>query len=868
MRARLPRRSAAALLSMAAATVGLVATPTSPAAAVTTSAFDTSAVQQMATRLIGATAAGQIAFVGLPSTGSEYFTIKGAAGAVEIDGTTLASLDMGLGWYLKYVTHSDIAWDSSQVNLPAQLPAPASTITQTANVKNRLFGNDIWTDYTGPHWTFNDWQHEIDILAIQGYNEIFTPVGVEDVEHLTMQQYGYTRSEMLAWTPPPAHMAAGMWQGGWTIADGSISETAEDNRVALGKLVVARMRSLGITPLLPGFVGFVPDDFATRNPGATVVDRGYWFSQRLLSWLDPSTAFYQTVAKTFYQLEDSMFGASGMYAMNPFTEGGSTNVNLSAAGQGIQTALQTAHPGAIWEMHAWAGNPTPSLISGLNHATTLVVDFNSDKDNAAAGSRESLWGGMPYSFGGVDDFGGHTTMGDNLGVWNSLYWSWKNYPTSAVAGIALSPEGGHGDAVVPEFVGEIAWRSAPVNMDDWFTQYALRRYGAVDANAQAAWLALAHTAYETPSGTWDESQDSLFNARPSLTVNTAATWSPTSMRYDAIAFDAALKDLLAVAPALQTSSAYRYDLAVVARQVLDNNSRVLLPRINAAYSAKDLTTLKSLTSEWLAEINLVDQLVGTVQGFLLGPWINEASADGASAAESAKFVFDAKQVLTTWGNQQLSEAGLHDYCNRDWAGLDGDFYYGRWNSYFNTLITALQNNTTPTAITWYTTENNWDTSTANTYATSASGADVVSLATQAQSAFSRVNGYWTYSLVSPASGRCLDDPGFSTTNGTQLEIWDCNGGANQKWSYYPDNSLQTLGKCLDASGGGTTPGTKVILWTCAGGTNQQWTVGSDGTIRGVASGLCLDVTGNKTANGTLIELWTCNGGQNQIWNKV
>jgi hypothetical protein len=36
--------------------------------------------------------------------------------------------------------------------------------------------------------------------------------------------------------------------------------------------------------------------------------------------------------------------------------------------------------------------------------------------------------------------------------------------------------------------------------------------------------------------------------------------------------------------------------------------------------------------------------------------------------------------------------------------------------------------------------------------------------------------------VNPVSGRCLDDPGFSTTDGTQLDIWDCNGGINQQWT--------------------------------------------------------------------------------------
>jgi hypothetical protein len=37
-------------------------------------------------------------------------------------------------------------------------------------------------------------------------------------------------------------------------------------------------------------------------------------------------------------------------------------------------------------------------------------------------------------------------------------------------------------------------------------------------------------------------------------------------------------------------------------------------------------------------------------------------------------------------------------------------------------------------------------------------------------------------LVNPASGKCLDDPAFNTTEGTQLDLWTCNGGSNQQWS--------------------------------------------------------------------------------------
>jgi hypothetical protein len=116
------------------------------------------------------------------------------------------------------------------------------------------------------------------------------------------------------------------------------------------------------------------------------------------------------------------------------------------------------------------------------------------------------------------------------------------------------------------------------------------------------------------------------------------------------------------------------------------------------------------------------------------------------------------------------------------------------------------------------------------------------------------------------SGRCLDVPGGTQTNGTQVIIWDCNGGSNQQWTRLSNGELQVYGtKCLDALGNSTTPGTVVAIWDCNGGTNQQWRFNADGTIVGVQSGLCLDVTGNATANNTPVEIWTCNGGNNQKW---
>ncbi|MDG4784670.1 ricin-type beta-trefoil lectin domain protein [Micromonospora sp. WMMD1102] len=121
-------------------------------------------------------------------------------------------------------------------------------------------------------------------------------------------------------------------------------------------------------------------------------------------------------------------------------------------------------------------------------------------------------------------------------------------------------------------------------------------------------------------------------------------------------------------------------------------------------------------------------------------------------------------------------------------------------------------------------------------------------------------------IVAAASGRCVDVPGYSTTNSTQVQLWDCHGGTNQQWNHTSGRQLTVYGnKCLDAEGRGTSAGTRVTIYDCHGGTNQQWNVNPDGTITGVQSGLCLDAGG--TGNGTKLVLWTCTGQANQQWSR-
>ena len=67
---------------------------------------------------------------------------------------------------------------------------------------------------------------------------------------------------------------------------------------------------------------------------------------------------------------------------------------------------------------------------------------------------------------------------------------------------------------------------------------------------------------------------------------------------------------------------------------------------------------------------------------------------------------------------------------------------------------------------------------------------------------------------------------------------------------------------MDITGANYSNGTLIEWWTCNGGANQQWQA-VNGQLVNPASGKCLDDPNFNTANGTQLILWACNGGSHQ-----
>lgn len=642
-----------------------------------------------------------------PTTGPEEFHISGTQGQILIHATSPSAAMMGVNWYLKYVAGVSISWNGDCLDqLPATLPAPAAPIAQQAVVRHRFALNDTNDGYTGPYWTWEQWERLIDVLALHGINEVLVYMGAEAVYQQTFRTFGYSAEELRKWFPTPAHQPWWLLQNLSSWVGPSVSQHLIDSRLALAAKITHRLRELGITPVLPGYYGMVPDEFAAKHPGAPVVPQGTWQGLKRPDWLDPNCAMFADVAQEYYRAQQKLLGHATMFKMDPLHEGGRAgNINIGKAAASIETQLQSAHPGATWAILGWQENPKPELLAGIkDKSRVLILDGQSDRFSYQ--DRDAEWGHTPYAFGVIWNFGGHTTIGANIGVWNDRYFSQLAKPGTSLNGIAVMPEASCNNPAAFAFLTEMAWRQQRPDLPSWFAQWSACRYGGKDENAARAWDILRSTAYDEKSGKWSESHDNLFSAQPGLTITSACTWSPHHPRYDLATFKAAIGYLLNARPSLRTSSAYRYDLVDVARQTLANQSRVLLPKINAAFLAHDTHTFHQLTQLWLERISMLNRIVAGDQAFLLGPWIASARAAGNSPAEQEQLEFDARCLLIEWGPEASRNTGVHDYANREWNGLL-EFYRERWSIYFSALEDSLEKNEPLKEIDWFTIDQNW-----------------------------------------------------------------------------------------------------------------------------------------------------------------
>ena len=222
----------------------------------------------------------------------------------------------------------------------------------------------------------------------------------------------------------------------------------------------------------------------------------------------------------------------------------------------------------------------------------------------------------------------------------------------------------------------------------------------------------------------------------------------------------------------------------------------------------------------------------------------------------------AKRVSSSWGNDVLA---------KPLANGDVSVVLFNENSWTSTISTTAAAVGLPTASSYRLT-NLWSKEVTTSTGTISASVRPHGIVMYRISRGSGSSVGTTHPLLGVSSQRCFDVNGQSTTPGAKVDIWDCDGGSNQDWTFTAAGELRGYDGtiCLDANNGSTSNGTKLIIWNCHGGQNQQWRLNPDGSIGGVQSGKCVDVTGGDkpegNVNGTQLELYDCNDDANQSWS--
>jgi alpha-N-acetylglucosaminidase len=655
-------------------------------AAVAAASPSEEAARRLAERVVPALA-GRLKFEEIPSDrGRDVFEIESVGDTIVLCGDNGVAMASALDRYLEEFCRCEISWDcGDQLDIPDPAPFVPARIRVVSPYRFRYAYNYCTHGYTMAWWDWPQWQRELDFLALKGVNLALVIEGQEQVWSDALGKFGYSDAAVRQWLCLPAHQP---WQYMSNMEDygGPLSQSLVDRRLALGRNIVARMRELGMEPVLQGYYGIVPSDFKSRFPGAKVHAQGQWDGLKRPDMLDPLDPQFAHVAASFYEAQSRLYGgAPGFLAADPFHEGGSTDgIDLAACGRAIYGAMDRARPGATWVVQSWLENPRQPMIDALDKSRLLVLDLFCE--STEHWRERDQFGHTPWLWCSINNFGGNVGLGGKLDLLRSRpveALAEAGPGKGSMAGIGALMEGSGTQPLLWEMFFGNDWRSEAPDLGPWLADYGRRRYGRSNPYAERALAVLADTVYG-PNGSL---ANSVLCARPSLEPFPKADhWGTTEPSYDTTRLVDAWHELLDAAPGCGSSDGYRYDLADVGRQVLSDLFGRYHNAVLLAYARKDAVGVARLHRKMIWLLRDLDRLLSTRKEFLLGVWLADARSWGATPDESDRCERDARELLTTWVGEDTVTA---DYANRQWAGLVGTFYLTRWQTWLCALDAAL-----------------------------------------------------------------------------------------------------------------------------------------------------------------------------------
>lgn len=653
----------------------------------------------------------------------DFFELDQQGRKVVVRGNSWVNISAGLNWYLKYYCGIHLSWNQMQAQLPDRLPAVPQKERHETNLSLRYDFNYCTFSYSMPFWDWKRWQQEIDWMALHGINMPLAAVGYECVWRNVLLKLGYTQKDVDDFIAGPCFLA--WWEmnnlEGW---GGPNPESWYTQQEALQKQILARMKELDIHPVLPGYSGMVPSKFMQEQAsaanavdnGESAVDNGESAISTVQLWngftrpgiLMPTDPRFQQFSDMFYAESVRMFGKADYYSMDPFHEAANLpeGLDLPACFNAVNDAMKKANPKAKWVCQGWSENPRPEMLTTIKPGDVIFLDlFSECRPQWGAPSiwfKENGYGDHDWCFCLLQNFGANVGMHGRIDQLIDNFYLTKTHPKAThMIGMGLTMEGSETNPVMYELMCELMWRPEKFTKEEWLAGYVSARYGLtnqphapIDLNEVYpypvlcdVWQILGNGIYNCgPTNNQQGPHESIFCSRPSLDCFQASSWSKMSNYYDPTSTEAAARLMLTVADQLRGNNNFEYDLVDLVRQAIADRARIIYNYTIADFKSFDRKAFQAHSQEFLKLLLLQDRLLGTRSEFRVGHWTEQARSLGTTTAESDQYEWNARVQITTWGNRYCADTGkLRDYAHKEWQGILKDFYYPRWQKYFEVM---------------------------------------------------------------------------------------------------------------------------------------------------------------------------------------
>ncbi len=670
------------------------------------------------------------------SAGHDVFEVAGDRGKVVLRGSSGVAIASALNWYLEHVAGADVELPLVPVRLPSPLPVVDHAVHIATPYRLRYMFNYCTFSYSMAWWDWTDWQRIIDWMALKGINAPLAITGEEGTWRAVLRDMGFSHAQIADFLVGPAYFPWG-WMANVDGLGGPLPDSWIDSHVALERQILARERSLGMTPILQGFTGHVPESITQVIPGARIHQTGDWSAGFHGTWfLDPLDTLFQRMGADFMKRQQELFGTDHYYAADPFNEinpPSNDSTFLAAMGRAIYRGMASTDSQATWVLQGWFLVNTPkfwldpqasALLGAVPDDRMLVLDLWGERSPAWK-VRHAFYG-KPWIWNVLYNFGGKVSVnGDLPRIAGNLDSVLVSPAKGKFSGIGMMIEGFGANPIVEEYVFDQVWRDSVADPGRWTRDYITRRYGGFDASAWQAWQILLRTAFRSPQQTGN-----FLAERPQFYVKGRAYRTEPIPPYDPALLRAALDSLLAAAPRLGANDHYRYDVVNLARQVLGEMGKPLVDSVQAAYLRRDRGAMVAAEDQVEQLLRDLDTLTATRPEFLLGKWIGDARRWGTTTAEQDLYEWNARNLITLWGTKctEGENDDLNLYAFKEWSGMFGGYFLPRWRAFFAALNAAFDAGTAfdrkPFAEASCTWEQAWSKDTAPSFATKAVGDEI------------------------------------------------------------------------------------------------------------------------------------------------